>query len=66
MSKALKVTLSVLAAVATVAGIVYVVATYGDRIVKWAKGLLKRSEMVIYDYEGNDDDVLVEDTEFED
>lgn len=65
MNKALKVTLSVLAVVAAVAGVVYVVATYGDRIVKWAKGLLKRSEMVIYDYEGSEDDVLVEDTAFE-
>lgn len=30
----------VLTALATVAGIVYIVATYGDKIVAWAKSLL--------------------------
>ena len=32
--------LKILAALAAVAGIVYVIATYGDKIVAWAKGLL--------------------------
>ena len=32
--------LKVIAALAVVAGIVYVVATYGDKIVAWAKGLI--------------------------
>lgn len=32
--------MKVLAALAVVAGIVYVVATYGDRIVSWARGLI--------------------------
>lgn len=31
--------LKILAALAVVAGIVYVVATYGDKIVAWARGL---------------------------
>lgn len=31
--------LKILAALAVVAGIVYVVATYGDKIVAWAKGV---------------------------
>lgn len=31
--------LKILAALAALAGIVYVVATYGDRIVAWAKNL---------------------------
>ena len=32
--------MKIVAALAAVAGIVYVVATYGDKIVAWAKGLL--------------------------
>ena len=34
--------LSVLAAVAAVAGAIYVFATYGDRIAAWAKDLLDK------------------------
>lgn len=37
--KVLNTVLKILAALAVVAGIVYVVATYGDKIVAWAKGL---------------------------
>ena len=33
----------VLAAIVTVAGIVYVVAAYGDKIVSWAKRMVRRS-----------------------
>ncbi len=33
--------LKVMAALAVVAGIIYVVATYGDRIVSWARGLIR-------------------------
>ncbi len=36
--------LKVLAALATVAGIVYVIATYGDKIVAWAKALLRKCD----------------------
>ena len=36
----MKTVLKVLAALAAVAGAVYVIATYGDRIVAWAKKLL--------------------------
>ena len=32
--------LKIVAALAAVAGVIYVVATYGDRIVAWAKNLL--------------------------
>ena len=35
--KAFKIILKILAALAAVAGIVYVVATYGDKIVAWAR-----------------------------
>ena len=38
--KVLSIVLKVLAALAAVAGVVYVVATYGDKIVAWAKNLL--------------------------
>lgn len=33
----------ILAAVAAVAGVIYIIATYGDKIVAWAKKLLSRS-----------------------
>ena len=38
--KIVGVILKILAALAAIAGIVYVVATYGDKIVLWAKKLL--------------------------
>ena len=38
--KTVSVILKVVAALAAVAGVVYVVATYGDKIVAWAKKLL--------------------------
>ena len=38
--KAVKIILEVLAALAAIAGVVYVIATYGDKIVAWAKRLL--------------------------
>ena len=34
--------LKILAALAAIAGIIYVIATYGDKIVAWAKKLLSR------------------------
>lgn len=40
--KTFYVILKVLAALAAVAGVIYVVATYGDRIVAWARGLVRR------------------------
>ena len=42
--KAMKVIAKILAALVAVAGAVYVIATYGDKIVAWAKKLLKRAE----------------------
>ncbi len=38
--KAVKIILKILTALAAVAGAVYVIAKYGDKIVSWAKGLL--------------------------
>ena len=40
--KVFSAVMKILAALAAVAGVVYVVATYGDKIVAWAKGLLAR------------------------
>ena len=40
--KAFKVIAKIVVALAAIAGIVYVVATYGDRIVAWARKLLNR------------------------
>ena len=36
----MKVVLKILTALAAIAGIVYVIATYGDKIVDWAKKIL--------------------------
>jgi len=36
----MKTAMKILSALAAVVGIVYVVATYGDKIVQWAKNLL--------------------------
>ncbi len=33
----------ILAAIAAIAGVVYIIATYGDKIVAWAKKLLSRT-----------------------
>ena len=40
--KTLNVIVKLMAALAAIAGVVYVVATYGDKIVAWAKKLLGR------------------------
>ena len=40
--KAFSVIIKILVALAAIAGAVYVAATYGDRIVAWAKKLLSR------------------------
>ena len=39
--KTARVILKILAALAVVAGAVYVIATYGDKIVAWSKKLIK-------------------------
>ena len=44
--KTFKVVIKIVVALAAIAGIVYVVATYGDRIVRWARKTLTR-----HDYE---------------
>ena len=41
--------MKILIALAAIAGVIYVIATYGERIVDWAKSLLAR-------FRGEDDD----------
>ena len=42
--KVFGIIMKIVAALAVVAGIVYIVATYGDKIVAWAKKLLGKME----------------------
>lgn len=53
--KTAKVIMKVLAALAAIAGTVYVVATYGDKIVAWAKNLLGRCKCETCDCPCEDD-----------
>ena len=48
--------LKVLAALAIIIGIIYVVATYGDKIVAWAKGLINRCKRECDIFCDDDDD----------
>jgi len=64
--------LKVLAALAAVAGIIYVVATFGDRIVAWAKELLnklgwfgRKKKNEFEDFEDLDEELDADDTDFE-
>lgn len=45
--KALNTILKILAVVAAIAGIVYVVITYGDKILAWATRLLERCRLLV-------------------
>lgn len=40
--KTLNTVLKLLSALAAIAGIVYLIATYGDQIVAWAKGIMAK------------------------
>ena len=44
----MKTALKILSALAAIAGIVYVVATYGDQIVAWAKKLSLQNSAVCF------------------
>lgn len=47
--------LGILTALAAVAGVIYVIAVYGDRIVAWAKSLVRRNKD-IYNFDDFDDE----------
>lgn len=57
--------MKILAALAAVAGAIYVVAVYGDKIVSWAKNLYRkygRSPVEFYDIDDEaEEDLSVED-----
>ena len=40
----MKIAMKILAALAAIVGVVYVVATYGDKIVAWARNLLGKAK----------------------
>ena len=77
--KVVNAILKVLAVLAAVAGIVYVVATYGDKIVAWAKKMLGccccdcdcdcdcgcECEEVCEEIPAEDEEVAVEEKDFE-
>ena len=48
--KAFWTVVKILAILAAIAGVIYVVATYGDKMVAWARKVLKRSKKPIYTY----------------
>ena len=52
--KAFNVIWKVVAAIVAIAGIIYVVATYGNRIVAWAKRLLNKTESQFCDEDYED------------
>ena len=48
--KAFWTVVKILAILAAIAGVIYVIATYGDKMVAWARKVLKRSKKPIYTY----------------
>ena len=59
--------LKILAVLAAVAGVVFIVATYGDKIVAWAKNLLRKKRGTDFedDFDALDCDDDLEDDDFE-
>jgi hypothetical protein len=59
--------LKILAVLAAVAGVVFIVATYGDKIVAWAKNLLRKKHGTDFedDFDALDCDDDLEDDDFE-
>ena len=58
----MKIAMKILAALAAVVGIVYVVATYGDKIVAWAKNLLASCPCCNKECEVVEEDFVTEET----
>lgn len=48
--KAFWTVVKILAVLAAIAGIIYVIAAYGDRMVTWAKRILNRNKKPIFTY----------------
>lgn len=56
----MKTAMKILSALAAVIGVVYVVATYGDKIVEWAKNLLASCPFCNNDCEVVEEDFVAE------
>lgn len=74
--KAFWTVMKILAVLAAIAGIIYVIAAYGDKMVSWAKRVINRKKKPIFTYStsygepvGDVEDVEdvddVEDTDFD-
>ena len=61
--KTWKVIVAIVVSLAAIAGIVYLVATYGDRISAWARNLLNRANFC-RKYEFDDNAVVAESADF--
>ena len=61
--KTWKVVVAVIVSLAAVAGVVYLVATYGDRIAAWARKLLNPGSFC-RNYEFDDKAVVAENVDF--
>lgn len=48
--KAFWTVMKVLAVLAAIAGVIYVIATYGDKMVAWARKVLKRSKKPVFTF----------------
>lgn len=57
--KTWKVVISIVVALAAIAGVVYIIATYGDRIAAWARKLLNRG--TIFCKKNSDADIIMAD-----
>lgn len=62
--------IKIVVALAAVAGIVYLAATYGDRIVEWAKKMInrcKKADVVLFDEDADidPDSVIAGEGDFE-
>ena len=67
--KTFGIIIKIIVALAAIAGIIYVVATYGDRIAAWCKKLLRRRNRNYeydYDFDYEDDADIEIETESED
>ena len=60
--------MKILAIVAAIAGVIFIVATYGDKIVAWAKSLLEKircKDEFIYCEDLDEESVQAEEADFE-
>ena len=60
--------MSILAIVAAIAGVIYIIATYGDKIVAWAKSLLEKfnsKDEFVYCEEPDEESVQAEEADFQ-